>query len=86
MRTPFSRDNILADAEKQLLVADLVDPAAVERLPHPAWCEYLGGRIRCVQVAPFEGSAATKLRIAAFSAADRDDPATGARAVRHDEE
>lgn len=69
-----------------VLVADLVDPSALERLPHPAWCEYLGERIRSVKVAPFEGSAATKLRIAAFSAAGRDDPATGARTVRHDEE
>lgn len=69
-----------------VLVADLVPPSALERLPDPSWCEYLGVRIRSMSVVPFESSSVAKLRIAAYSAAGRDDPITGARIVRQDED
>ena len=80
VRLPFCATAQLA------LVADLVEPSLLERLPHTAWCEYLGVKIRSMRVAPFAMSSAAKLRIAAFSAADQDDPATGARRLRDDEE
>ncbi|MEX2454679.1 MAG: HPr kinase/phosphatase C-terminal domain-containing protein, partial [Rhodospirillaceae bacterium] len=69
-----------------VLVADLVPPSVLQRLPDPAWCEYLGVRIRSVTIAPFESSSVAKLRIAAYSAAGREDPMTGARIVRQDED
>ena len=66
------------------LVGDIVYPGPVERLPPPAWFEYLGIRVPQVAVAPFEQSAVAKLRIAAYDAAGQADPATGAR--RHDKD
>lgn len=80
VRLPF------CEAANLSLVADLVEPPSLERLPHPLWCEYLGVRIRSMPVAPFGMSSVAKLRIAVFSAADQDDPATGARRIRDDEE
>ena len=68
------------------LVADLVASGAPERLPRPAWCEYLGCRIGLTAVAPFEQSAVAKLRIAAYGAAGLADPATGATPHRRDED
>jgi HPr kinase/phosphorylase len=46
------------------LVVDLVPGAAVERLPEPATCDYLGRRVPLIQLAPFEASAPAKLRLA----------------------
>ncbi|MGB0631537.1 MAG: HPr kinase/phosphorylase [Alphaproteobacteria bacterium] len=61
------------------LICDLENPAAIERLPEPGWCAYLGVRIRRMDVAPFEASAAIRLRIAAYAAAGEPDSATGAK-------
>ncbi|MGF6226145.1 HPr kinase/phosphorylase [Inquilinus ginsengisoli] len=47
-----------------LLVADLKPTEAIERLPEPAICAYLGIRLPLVSVAPFEASAPVKLRLA----------------------
>ncbi|HLI10954.1 MAG TPA: HPr kinase/phosphatase C-terminal domain-containing protein [Alphaproteobacteria bacterium] len=47
------------------LVVDLVTPEAVERLPESAFCSLLERRIRLIRLAPFEASAAAKLRLAA---------------------
>jgi hypothetical protein len=47
-----------------LLVADLKPSGAIERLPDPAACAYLGVRLPLVAVAPFEASAPVKLRLA----------------------
>ena len=46
------------------LVVDLVPAAGVERLPEPATCDYLGRRFPLIRLAPFEASAAAKLRLA----------------------
>jgi HPr kinase/phosphorylase len=62
-----------------VLICDLVRPDAVERLPLPGWCEYLGARIRQMPVAPFETTAVAKLRVAVYAVAGRSDPVTGAR-------
>lgn len=51
------------------LAADLVSPADVERLPEPRHCAYLGIDIPLIALAPFECSAAAKLRAAAREAA-----------------
>jgi HPr kinase/phosphorylase len=48
------------------LVVDLVEAAAAERLPEPAFCELLGVRLRCLALDPFAVSAAAKLRLAAL--------------------
>ena len=68
------------------LVADLRGDGTPERLPRPAWCEYLGCRIRLMAVAPFKHSAPVKVRIAAFAAAGQTDPATSATPGRRDED
>lgn len=75
-----------AAAARLRLVADLVPTGTPERLPRPAWCEYLGCRIRLTEVAPFEHSAPAKLRLAAYAAAGLTDPATGAMPQRRDED
>ena len=67
------------------LVGDIVYAGPVERLPPPAWSEYLGIHIPQVAVAPFEQSSVAKLRIAAYDAAGQADPATGARRHEKDE-
>ncbi len=46
------------------LVCDLVRPDAVERLPDAAHCDLLGISIASIKLAPFETSAAAKLRLA----------------------
>jgi HPr kinase/phosphorylase len=47
-----------------LLVADLKPAEAIERLPEPGTCAYLGIHLPLVSVAPFEASAPVKLRLA----------------------
>ncbi len=47
------------------LVVDLVQPERVERLPEAAQCELLGLTLPLVRLAPFEASAAAKVRLAA---------------------
>ncbi len=51
-------------AARLALVADLVLPGEVERLPEAARAEYLGVALPCIAIAPFESSAAAKLRLA----------------------
>ena len=46
------------------LVVDLVAGDALERLPEPETCELLGCRVARLALAPFEASAAAKLRVA----------------------
>ena len=46
-----------------LLVADLVPPDQIERLPPPAFCTIEGIELPCISVTPFEASAPTKLRM-----------------------
>lgn len=67
------------------LIADLVSTADMERLPATVWEECAGIRIRKVAVAPFEQTAVAKLRIAAYDAVARPEPATGARRRAEDE-
>ena len=50
------------------LVVDLVEPEQVERLPEPGFADFLGLRIPRVDLAPFQASAAAKLRLAVHSA------------------
>jgi HPr kinase/phosphorylase len=47
------------------LAVDLVSPSALERLPEPRHCTYLGIELPLIAVAPFESSAPAKLRAAA---------------------
>ena len=51
------------------LAADLVAASDIERLPVVRHCEYLGVEIPLIALAPFESSAAAKLRLAAREAA-----------------
>lgn len=51
------------------LVADLVDPSAIERLPEPNQISLLGIPVVHIRLAPFEASAPAKLRLAASTAA-----------------
>jgi HPr kinase/phosphorylase len=44
------------------LVVDLVPSAAVERLPEPQTCEFLGCRVPLLALSPLEASAPAKLR------------------------
>lgn len=58
--------DIPAVAETRLcLVVDLVPPQATERLPEPNFCTFLGIRVPLIALAPFEASAAAKVRLAA---------------------
>lgn len=52
------------------LIADLVEPEALERLPERQTEQILGVAVPLIRVAPFEASAAAKLRLAlrAFTA------------------
>ena len=55
-----------AVAETRLgLVVDLAAPAAVERLPAPNFCTFLGLRVPLIELVAFEASAAAKVRLAA---------------------
>jgi serine kinase of HPr protein (carbohydrate metabolism regulator) len=63
------------DAEEEsplALVADLVEPRDVERLPEPRRCEILGLKLPWVSLAPFEASAVAKLRLALAGAIEPD--------------
>jgi RNase adaptor protein for sRNA GlmZ degradation len=60
-----------AEAAPVLLMADLVAPDAVERLPEPARETILGVELARVALAPFEASAPAKLRLALAQAAAR---------------
>lgn len=53
------------------LVVDLRPPAAIERLPEPAWCRFFAYDIPLIALTPLEASAPAKLRaaLAALSAA-----------------
>ncbi len=46
------------------LVVDLVAPEAVERLPEPLLCTFLGVSVPLLLLAPFTASATAKLRLA----------------------
>ncbi len=46
------------------LVVDLVSPGAVERLPEPGAWDCLGVSVPLLKLAPFEASAAAKVRLA----------------------
>lgn len=46
------------------LAVDLVGPDAVERVPEPAFCHYMGVAVPLLRVWPFEPSAAAKVRFA----------------------
>lgn len=50
------------------LVVDLVAPEAVERMPEPVFAALLGIMVPKVALAPFEASAAAKVRLAMLSA------------------
>jgi serine kinase of HPr protein (carbohydrate metabolism regulator) len=50
------------------LVVDLVEAAAIERLPEPCWTDILGATVQRMDLAPFEASAAAKVRLAMLSA------------------
>lgn len=52
-----------------ILVAELVTSAAIQRMPEPAVAKYDGFGVALVQLAPFELSAAAKLRLAVAAAA-----------------
>ncbi len=51
------------------VIADLERPESIERLPEAESCDCLGVTVRRLAVAPFEGSAVAKLRLAARNAA-----------------
>lgn len=57
------------DQAPLILVADLVIPAEIERLPAPQTVALAGVRVAMVRLAPFEVSATAKLRLAAQAAA-----------------
>jgi serine kinase of HPr protein (carbohydrate metabolism regulator) len=58
----------LAEAPLRL-VADLVPPERVERLPPAMACEYLGQRVALLRLASFEASTPAKIRFALREAA-----------------
>ncbi len=46
------------------LVVDMVGRDAIERVPEPAFCDYMGVAVPLLRVWPFEPSAAAKIRFA----------------------
>jgi serine kinase of HPr protein (carbohydrate metabolism regulator) len=52
-----------------VLIADLVAPERVERLPEPSSETILGCKVPVIAIAPFEASAPAKLRLALEAAA-----------------
>lgn len=46
------------------LVADLMPPDSIERMPESRYCELMGRPVRWMAIAPFESSAVAKLRLA----------------------
>lgn len=59
-----------APAAALTLVVDLADAAMIDRMPQPARCRILGLAVPLLTLAPFEASAAAKLRVAVVAAAD----------------
>lgn len=59
VRRPF-----LASVQLALAVDLVQDAASVPRLPESAWTTLLGVRVRSLTLAPFEASAAAKIRLA----------------------
>jgi HPr kinase/phosphorylase len=53
------------------LVVDMVSPSGIERLPEPGRCRYLDCTLPLIAVAPFEASAAAKIRFALGALASR---------------
>ena len=53
------------------LAVDLVAPAAVERMPEPAFRSFLDRSVPLIALAPFEASAPAKIRIALAHFANR---------------
>ncbi len=53
------------------LVVDLVPPEAIERIPEPEDCTYMGTGMPVLRVAPFEASAPAKIRFALARIAGR---------------
>jgi serine kinase of HPr protein (carbohydrate metabolism regulator) len=64
------------------LVVDLRPCGAIERLPEPAWCAYLGVRLPLVALEPFHASATAKVRFAATRWAGKGRLAAGEAAGR----
>ncbi|MBE0533064.1 MAG: HPr kinase/phosphatase C-terminal domain-containing protein [Rhodospirillales bacterium] len=46
------------------LIVDMVGPDDVERVPEPAFCDYMGVVVPLLRIWPFEPSAAAKVRFA----------------------
>ena len=62
---------VAAAAEARIaLVADLSDPAGVERLPNRRYCDLVGVSLPWLALAPFEISALAKLRFALEAAVE----------------
>lgn len=59
-----------------VLVVDLVPDDEIERLPAPASCAYLGVSVPLVSIAPFNSSAAAKVRLAVATATGNSDAAS----------
>ena len=51
------------------LVAELVPPSAIERMPEPVMANYGGFSVALTKITPFEASAVAKLRLAVTAAA-----------------
>lgn len=60
----LSQNRIASRPVALVLIADLVSGQKVERLPDASHGEFLGIEIRSISLAPFEASAAAKLRLA----------------------
>lgn len=56
-----------------VLVADLVHPSMIDRLPEPAVVDLLGLPVPRIEIAPFEASAPLKLALALARASRRDE-------------
>ena len=62
-----------AAAEAEIaLVADLAEPASVQRLPERRVCELMGVTLPWIALAPFQCSAIAKLRFALKAAVECD--------------
>jgi serine kinase of HPr protein (carbohydrate metabolism regulator) len=62
---------VAAAAEAEIaLVVDLIDDAALERMPERCQCDLLGIALPLLGLAPFQASALAKLRFALVAAAE----------------
>jgi len=59
----------IADAPPLILVAELVPPSAIERMPSPLMAKYGDFSVAMAKITPFEASAVAKLRLAVAAAA-----------------